>query len=193
MHSRKELQKWTILETEDVSPSPWYPIERHTVQLPNGHIVDDYYVSSFGEIAMVLPFLQNGQLVLVKQYKHGIQEVVIELPAGIRKPDQTIEAAALAELEEETGIKTTLSHLKPLGPFANSSTKSENVTVCFLATDLEVNTRQRLDPTEEIEVLQRTPKQVLQMIQEGQIWVSDTVACILKVKLLFPELFDAVS
>lgn len=184
------MEKWKILEIEDVSPSPWYVVKRHIVELPNGQVVDDYFVSEVPDIAMVLPITKEGKVVLVKQYKHGIQEVITELPGGVAKPGQTVEEAALAELEEEVGIRTTLGNLKPLGRLANSSTKSNSITQCFLATDLEFNSRQKLDETEAIEVLLRTPRETIQMVLDGAIWVSDSAGFLLKASRLFPHLFD---
>ncbi|MFD2147224.1 hypothetical protein [Mucilaginibacter antarcticus] len=43
MQADKEIKKWTVLSEEDVSPSPWFPVIKHTVQLANGNVVDDYF------------------------------------------------------------------------------------------------------------------------------------------------------
>ncbi len=174
------MEKWKVLEEEDVSPSSWYVVKRHTVALPNGKVVADYYVSVVPDIAMVLPITREGKIVLVRQYKHGVREVITELPGGMAKPGQSVEEAALAELEEETGIRTTLQNLQPLGKLANSSTKSNSVTQCFLAAGLEFNSRQSLDDTEEIEILLRTPEEAIQMVLGGEIWVSDSAGFLLK-------------
>jgi len=174
------MEKWKVLAEEDVSPSPWYVVKRHTVALPNGKVVDDYYVSVVPDIAMVLPITREGNVVLVRQYKHGIREVITELPGGMAKPGQSVEEAALAELEEETGIRTTIDNLEPLGKLANSSTKSNSMTQCFLARGLTFNSRQSLDDTEDIEILLRSPEEAIRMVMEGEIWVSDSAGFLLK-------------
>jgi len=181
--------KWEILEEEDVSPSKWYPIKKHKVKLPNGNIIDDYFVSNFGNISLILPILANGDMVFVKQYKHGLGRFMIELPAGMQQDQKTIEESAIAELEEETGISTTVENLTPLGKICQNPTKSFVITHGFLATDLLFNSEQKLDETEEIEIIVISPSVVLEMIISGEIWVADTVSMILKAQLSYPEIF----
>lgn len=78
----KKVKKWKILEETDISPSPWFPLFKHKVELPNGRIVDDYYLSKMGNVVMILPINKKKEIVFVQQYKHGANDVVIELPAG---------------------------------------------------------------------------------------------------------------
>src|SRR4051812_17476909 len=99
------IEKWAVLSYEDVSTGSWLPVLKYKVVLPNGTIIDDYYVAALGNVAMVLPITSENELVLVKQYKHGASEILIELPAGKQDAGLTIEESALKELEEETGIQ----------------------------------------------------------------------------------------
>lgn len=184
------MKKWKILEEEDVSPSRWFPVVRHTVELANGTIIDDYYFSPMGNVAMVLPVTTDNKFVLVKQYKHAIGDITIELPAGSQQKGKTVIETAVSELEEEVGIKTAVSNLIPLGKFSNNPTKTTHITYSYLARDLEFNSQQNLDITEEIEVLTVTPQDALTMIINGDIWAVDSVATIMKAYLRFPELFE---
>lgn len=183
------MKKWKILKETDVSPSKWFPVTQQTVQLPNGTVIDDYFISPMGNVAMVLPILNDGRIVFVKQYKHAIGEILIELPAGFQQKEKTIKESALAELEEETGIKTTLENLDLLGKVCNNSTKTTHVTYCYLAKGLEFNSAQQLDSTEEIEILKVAPKEALKMVKDGQIWSGDTVFALMMAHLKHPELF----
>lgn len=184
------MLKWKILEEEDVSPSTqWYPVKRHTVQLANGHIVDDYYVSDFGAVAMVLPLTVENNIVLVKQYKHGIRDFCIELPAGFKQKGKSVQESAIAELEEETGILTNLENLEYIGKVCHTPTKTNHQVTGYLARNLSFNSVQNFDETEEIEVIVKTPKEVLAMVRSGEIWVSDSVCMILLAQLKFPAIF----
>ncbi len=185
------MKKWKTLAIEDVSPSKWFPIERHTVELPDGTVVDDYYISPIGDVVMVLPITRDNKFVLVKQYKHAIGEVVIELPAGFQQKGKTLEETAVSELEEECGIKTAVSNLIFLGKVANNPTKTTHVTYCYLVRDVEFNSVQNLEITEEIGVLTVTPQEALTMINNGDIWVGDSIVTIMKTFLRFPEIFRA--
>lgn len=183
------LKKWKIISEEDVSPTKWFPIIKHVVELPGNKIIDDYFISPFGNAVMVLPITTKNEIVLVKQYKHGLGEIIIELPAGFQQAGKSIIESALAELQEETGIKTTADNLEFIGKISNNPTKTNQVTHGFLARNLEFNSVQSFDPTEEIELVLASPKKVLQMISDGEIWVGDSVSMILKVNMAHPALF----
>jgi ADP-ribose pyrophosphatase len=183
------IKKWTILDEEDVSPSKWFPVRRHTIRLSNDQVIDDFFTAPFGNVAMILPLTKEKEIVFVRQYKHGAGEIFLELPAGFQQTGKTIEESALAELEEETGIRTSLENLVSLGKIVNNPTKTNHTTFGFLASDLTFNSKQAFDSTEDIELAMFSPKEVLNMIGSGEIYVGDTVAFIMKAHLQFPGLF----
>ncbi len=183
------MQKWKVLKEEDVSPSKWFPIKKHSVELGNGKIIDDYFISPMGSVVMVLPITKKGEVVLVKQYKHGLGEIVIELPAGFQQECKTLEESAVAELEEEAGIRTDVKNLISLGKNANNPTKIFSVVHGYLAKDLEFNSIQQLDGNEEIEILMVPAKRAIEMAMNGEIWVGDSIIYLLKAFYKYPELF----
>jgi ADP-ribose pyrophosphatase len=176
-----EIKKWDLLSEEDVSPSRWFPLFRHKVKLSNGHIMDDYYISKLGDVAMVVPVTTENKLIFVRQYKHGIREITLEFPAGIIEKGQSPDEAALAELAQETGIVcdtvNLLGELKPL-PSKNFST-----LYGFVAKNVKITAKQQLDISEEIEVLKLSEKEVEEKIICGEINCSDTIALYLLYKL----------
>jgi 8-oxo-dGTP pyrophosphatase MutT (NUDIX family) len=184
------MEKWKILEEKDVSPSKWFPILKHTVQLANGKIVDDFFTAPMGNVAMILALTKSGKFVFVKQYKHGIRDIIIELPAGCQQEGKTVKETAVIELEEEVGIKTSIDNLVLIGKAINNSTKTDHVSYCYLAKDLEFNSKQNLEMTEEIEIIQVTPIQAIEMVKSGEIWGADSAMFILKAQVMFPEIFN---
>lgn len=184
---------WLVLSKEDISPSKWFPLEKHCVKLPDGKIVDDYYLSPIGEVVMVLPFTSKKEVVLVQQYKHGIGEVMIELPGGMRQEGQSLLQSAANELEEETGILVELPELMAIGKVANNPTKTNQETYGYAVFDVGFNSKQRLDETEQIEVLVKPAYEVLNMVLKGEIWAADSVAIILIGALRYPSLFSSKS
>lgn len=183
------IEKWKIISTEDASPSSWLPVLKQKVILPNNTIVDDYYVATFGNVVMVLPITKDNKIILVKQYKHGVGEILIELPAGSQHDQLSIKESALEELEEETGIKTTLSNLISLGVISNNPTKTNHITYGFIANNISFNSKQTLDITEDIEIMKIPSRDVIKMILSGEIWVGDSVSFIMKAYLMFPQIF----
>jgi len=190
MQADKEIQKWTLVKEEDVSPSPWFPLVKHTVKLANGNVIDDYYYSPLGDVAQVLALTKNNEVVLVKQYKHALGEVLIELPGGMQQKNRSIIESALNELEEETGIKATANQLISLGKIANNPTKLNQITYGFILFDAEFNSVQKLDSTEDILILTKPAPEVLKMAISGEIYVTDSLNFILKAALAYPNIFE---
>jgi 8-oxo-dGTP pyrophosphatase MutT (NUDIX family) len=184
------MKKWKIIKETDVSPSHWFPVMQHTVELENGKRVDDYFTAPLGDSVVVLPFTTTGEIVLIRQYRHGIREIVTELPGGFKQKDKTLVESAIAELEEETGIRTTPEQLIPLGRKSNLPSKSNHMTYGYIARDVVFNSSQNLEETESIEILTRPPKVVIEMVLNEEIWIGDSAVHILKAYLRYPELFQ---
>jgi ADP-ribose pyrophosphatase len=187
----EEIQKWTVLKEEDVSPSPWFPLLRHTVQLQNGNIVDDYFFAPLGDVVIIVAITAKHEVVLVKQYKHGLSDILLELPGGMQQKNKSLIESALNELEEETGIRASAESLISLGKLASNPTKTRQVTYGFIVFDVEFNAVQMLDSTEYIQVITLPAPEVLQKVKSGEIWTVDTVAFILKAAMQYPEIFGA--
>ncbi len=183
------MKKWKTLSSEDVSPNKWFPIEKHTVEIHNNIVIDDYYISPIGDGAMVLPFTKEGKIILIKQYKHGYGDFLYDLPAGFIQENKTIEESALAELEEETGIKASLKDLNFIGTFSNIPTKLKHTTYSYYIENATFNSIQKLDMCEEIEIEIIDSSTVLEMIKNQEIIKSDVVATITTAYLKHPELF----
>jgi 8-oxo-dGTP pyrophosphatase MutT (NUDIX family) len=176
-----KISKWKVLKEEDISPSKWYPLFRHEVQLPSGHIMDDYYISKLGDVAMIIPVTSEGEFFFVRQYKHGIQEITLEFPAGLVESGQTPLSTAYAELEQETGIRA--KNIILLGELRTLPSKNFSKLFGFVAKNAVVTKAQDLDISEEIEVVTLSAKSVEEKIISGEINCSDTVALYFLYKL----------
>lgn len=184
----KKLKKWKLIREEDISPSPWFPLFKHTVELPNGKVIDDYYLSKAGDVSMIVALTKQREIVFVRQYKHGAGEIIIELPAGRVKKDTTAEQTAIMELEEETGYVT--KEIEFLGEMYAVPSKDTVQTYGFLVRNVEIVKEQNLEETEDIEVLLIPVSEVDQKIKSGEIRATDTIAFIKLAQLKAPELFE---
>jgi ADP-ribose pyrophosphatase len=170
-------QKWKLLSTTDVSPSKWFPIENRTYELPNGRIVDDFTVTTLADVAMIVPITTEGKVVLVNQYKPGVDSVMIQFPAGrLETNHANVTETAQHELEEETGIRVELSQLTQFAKLNSFSTKASEIVYFYLAKDCTFNSQQHFDPNEDIEILQFTPEELDAKILSGEIWCAQTIA-----------------
>ena len=171
------IKKWTQLSSQLAFDHRWYKVRQDQVQLPNGHIVDDYFVSVRPDIAMVLPVTPQGEVVLVQQYRHGAGEILLELPAGTFDPAQEDAAvAATRELEEETGYRA--ARLETLATLYDNPVKETHRIHLFLARDVEKVGPQQLDITEDIEVVTVPMAQIETYIQSGDIQVAGTLSAL---------------
>jgi ADP-ribose pyrophosphatase len=142
---------WKILGSQYVLNHPWMKVRKDICKLPDGTIVDDYYWIESPDNTLVVPITLQGDVVVVKQYKHGAREVLTEFPGGVMDSGEEALAGAQRELLEETGYgEGTWTFLDAVytGP-----TKSPARTHIFLAEDVILKQGQALDPEERIEVL----------------------------------------
>lgn len=167
-------KKWKKISSVMALDERWFKVRKDVVELPNGKVLDDYFLWLSGDVAMVIPVTEDGKMILVKQYKYGADEEVIEFPAGYVDKNEDPEAAAKRELEEETGYSA--KSLELLGEFHLSPTKSDGRTFIYLAKDVVKNKETKLDASEDIEVLEIPQEEVMDMIKKGEIRVSDSVA-----------------
>jgi 8-oxo-dGTP pyrophosphatase MutT (NUDIX family) len=124
--------KWKVLTREYLAREPWYTVRVDRVQLPNGHVIPKYWISEYPPWVNVVALTEQDEVVLIRQYRHGIEKVAWEIPAGTTDSrDTSLEEAARRELLEETGygggrwsLLTTLS--------ANPALQN-NLTTTFLA------------------------------------------------------------
>jgi 8-oxo-dGTP pyrophosphatase MutT (NUDIX family) len=95
---------WKVLSREYLAREPWYTVRVDRVQLPSGHVIPKYWINEYPPWVNVVALTDRDEVVLIRQYRHGIEKVSYELPAGTTDPhDKSLEEAARRELLEETG------------------------------------------------------------------------------------------
>ncbi len=73
---------WTLLSSKYVVKDRWISVRADTYQMPNGRIIEPYYVLEYPTWVNVVALTKSKEVVLVKQYRPGIQKTVLELPCG---------------------------------------------------------------------------------------------------------------
>lgn len=135
---------------------------------PDGRIVEPYYVYEFTDWVTAVALTKDKKVILVKQYRHALGEVCLEIPGGcVDSGDQDYKSACARELLEETGYRfETFEFL--CNTSANPSTNN-NLMHIFLATGGEKVAEQQLDHGEDIEVLLFSIDEVKQALRENKI------------------------
>lgn len=152
---------------------------RDTVELPDGRIEEwDFVRHKKGGGACVIPVLPDGRLLLIRQYRPAIDEVIFELPAGAKdSPDEDTAATALRELVEETGY--TSESLEKLASIRTAVAYCNEVTDIYLACDLIWAGGQKLDEAEEIDTIPFSMPELLDLIFSGKMQDAKSVIGIL--------------
>ncbi len=146
-----------------------------TVRLPNGRIARREIVEHHGAVAIV-PLLDSETVLLIRQYRQAVGEVLLEIPAGTLEPGESPEACAQRELEEETGYRA--GQMRKLFSQYLAPGYSQEVLHVYLAESLQP-TRQQLDEDELTELVPTPLHQIADMILEGTIKDSKTIAGLL--------------
>jgi ADP-ribose pyrophosphatase len=123
--------------------------------------------------------LEDGRLLMVRQYRNALDRYTLEIPAGGLNPNEPTIDAAARELEEETGYKCgkieKLISIRTTVAFCN-----EKIDI-YLATEL-VKTKQHLDDDEYVNVEVYTLEELVRMIYDGEIEDSKTISAVLAYK-----------
>ena len=136
-------------------------------ELPDGKIIDGF-VLEYGDWATVLALTKQQEVVMVRQYRHGAQKVILELPGGVMdEGDESPLQAARRELLEETGY--TSDSFIQIGCVSPNPANQTNLIYSFLALDAEKMGEQDLDDTEEIEVVLKPLEEVIGMAKRGEL------------------------
>lgn len=116
----------------------------------------------------VIPVTDNGDFILIRQFRHGIEGTTIEIPGGsIDSTDATPADAASRELVEETGY--VAGELELLGRVAPNPAILNNYCYTYLARNVEFSGPHRQDQMEFLEVFQATSTEVKEMLKRGVI------------------------
>ena len=125
---------------------------------------------------VVLPVLNDGRILMIRQYRRTADDYLLEVVAGRKEPGENILKAAKRELAEETGYRAT--HFREMMDVFPSPGFVEETMVAFAATGLTAG-KTNFDADEIIESETFTLKALLEMIRKGQLHDAKSVACIL--------------
>lgn len=161
------IRPWSVQRSTELAQTPIFRLTTRTSTSPTGR-AHDFYVLEAPEWVNVVPLLEDQQVLMIRQYRHGRQETSLEIPGGMVDPtDPDPAAAAGRELWEETGYAA--GAIEQIGVIAPNPAIQDNRCHSFLATGLHHKGGQPTDTTEEVEVQKIPLSEIPALIQRGEI------------------------
>jgi ADP-ribose pyrophosphatase len=167
--------KETLVSSALLLNGKFLQVKRDTVRLPDGKHATREYVVHPGAV-VVVPLLDDGQVVLERQFRYPIGQVMIELPAGKLEAGEDPLLCGLRELQEETGY--TAAEWAYAGQMHLAIAYSTEVIHIYFARGLSSGARQ-LDAGEFLDVFAAPAQQLLDWCADGTVTDAKTLSCAL--------------
>ncbi len=163
----------TLVSSEKLLSGKFLQVKKDIVRLPNGNLAAREYVVHPGAVVLI-PLLDNGDVVLERQFRYPIGQEMIEFPAGKLDPGEEPLLCGLRELHEETGYSA--SEWAYAGPIHLAIAYSTEVIHAYFVRGLTAGER-ALDPDEFLDVFTAPAQQLLAWCADGTVTDAKTLSC----------------
>jgi ADP-ribose pyrophosphatase len=170
---------WKVLKTTPLFSSGVFSLRSDRCQLPDGRVMDKYYVMEFPDWVNVLPVLPDGDLLLIDQYRHASGLSHLEIPGGSMDPgsSETPEQAARRELLEETGFDS--NEIVPVFSHYPNPALQNNQMHTFIAFNCTQVQEPTFDEFEDLSAHRCSLSDLQNYLEQGRITHSLMIASIL--------------
>ena len=166
--AKPPLHTWERLADESVYSCRIFSVRRDRSRFSRDQAEHDFHVIESPDWVNIVPITPAGEVVLVRQFRHGIRDYTLEIPGGMIDPDDVSPlVAARREMIEESGYDS--QRIEPLGSIAPNPAIQSNRCHSFVAYDVEPRHATSFDSTEETEVVLAPLADISDLIRAGQI------------------------
>jgi len=158
---------WKIISSKHDNSYRVFSLRTDRACSPRTGQEHDFFILESSSWVNVIPLTPQNEVIMVRQYRHGIRDVTLEIPGGIVESHDTPEEAAGRELREETGYRA--SEMILLGSVHPNPAIQSNRCYTFLAKDVFLAGEQEQDEKEDIEVLPLPLSEIPRLIRNGEI------------------------
>jgi ADP-ribose pyrophosphatase len=160
------MESWKTLKKEPVLDfSPFMTVEKHTVKLPDGRVIEDWPWIITPDFVNIAVITTEGEYIVFRQTKYSVKGTTLALVGGYIEPGEEPLAAAKRELLEETGF--TAEHWENLGDFSVDGSRGNGIAHFFLAREAQQVVEPDADDLEEQEMLRLSRAEVEAAVARG--------------------------
>lgn len=171
-----KLANHQILSSKYITKHKYFTAREDSYETPAGKVIDQYFVVELPESACAFAVTEEGDTVLINQYRHPIGQDSVEIPGGFIDENEEKETGMRRELLEETGY--SFPEIYYLGKTYANPGVLNNASHLFLALNGKKTGEQQLDDNEEIDIFLKSLKEVKQMLAEDGFKQSMHENCI---------------
>ncbi len=161
------IEKWEVVVSHWDESYRVFSLRTDRARSPRTGIEHRFFILESSPWVNVIPLTKDNEVVLIRQYRHGTQDITLEIPGGLVEEGDTPAAAAERELLEETGYRA--GTLTSLGFVHPNPAIQNNRCYTYLALDSRRLGAQQLDDREDIEVVIEPLSRIPELIRDGAI------------------------
>jgi ADP-ribose pyrophosphatase len=170
----EKVVTWQRIRSENVADCKIFKVRRDYSVRENEDKEHPFYCIENPEWVNIIPVTKSGEVVLIEQYRHGIEEITLEIPGGMVDDGEDAKVAADRELVEETGYVPRETIF--LGKSRSNPAIQDNWVYHYLALDCEKTHEVKFDSTEHAVTKLVDLSEITQLIKSGEITHSLVIA-----------------
>lgn len=169
-----EKPQWRRRSSKYLVDSPFMRLRADEVELPDGTVIDEYYVRESRGFVVAFAMTPDDRIVLVRQYRYGSDAIHLELPAGMLDGDEEPQDCAARELLEETGYEAP--SWEKVADYYVEAVRSKARAYVFVAREARRVCAPKPDASEVIETELAGFDEFRAMLHDGRIDTAHTLA-----------------